>query len=43
MQEFPAFLEHEGVLPRRPTEIRRADAPLSWRVIEVVNAAETWS
>ena len=37
MQEFPAIVKHEG-LPRRPTEVRRIDPPLTWRVIEVVHA-----
>ncbi|MEV3925921.1 hypothetical protein [Actinomadura coerulea] len=37
MREFPAIIKHEGVIPRRPTEVRRADAPLTWRVVEVLH------
>ncbi|MEU8310346.1 hypothetical protein AB0C84_42930 [Actinomadura sp. NPDC048955] len=39
MREFPAFVSHEG-LPRKPTEARLTDAPLRWRVVEVLNAAQ---
>ncbi|MEU8310355.1 hypothetical protein AB0C84_42975 [Actinomadura sp. NPDC048955] len=39
MREFPAYVSHEG-LPRKPTEVRLANAPLRWRVIEVLNAAQ---
>ncbi len=37
VQEFPAFVKHGGVMPRRPTEVHRADAPLAWRVIQVLH------
>ncbi|MBO2465012.1 hypothetical protein [Actinomadura violacea] len=38
MDEFPAVVKHAG-LPRRPTEVRRADTGMTWRVVEV-RAAE---
>ncbi|WP_242890863.1 hypothetical protein [Actinomadura litoris] len=35
MEEFPAFVKHEG-MPSRPVEVRRADKDLRWRVVETL-------
>lgn len=35
--EFPTTIKHTGI-PRRPTEVRRADTGMTWRVVEVLTA-----